>query len=159
MFSNIIWATDGSEHADRALGYAVRLAEREGASLHAIHVTETFVGPRVSGLNAHTDEDQIVARIRRETADVAIERGIRTSIDVVAAHTGGTAERIAQIARDRGADLLVVGTRGRSALAGTLLGSVTQRLLHLAPCPVLAVPPHSETSESGDPMTVSAVAD
>jgi nucleotide-binding universal stress UspA family protein len=48
---------------------------------------------------------------------------------------------IAELARRSQADMIVMGTRGRGQVAGLLLGSVTQRLLHLAPCPVLAVPP------------------
>jgi nucleotide-binding universal stress UspA family protein len=47
---------------------------------------------------------------------------------------------IADVARDSGADLIVAGARGRTQLSGLLLGSVTQRLLHLGPCPVLVVP-------------------
>ena len=53
---------------------------------------------------------------------------------------GGPAHDIANIARDNGADLIVVGTRGMGVIAGLLLGSVTQRLLQIAPCPVLSVP-------------------
>jgi nucleotide-binding universal stress UspA family protein len=47
---------------------------------------------------------------------------------------------IADLAREIDADAIVVGTRGHSPVAGLLLGSVTQRLLHIAPCPVVAVP-------------------
>jgi nucleotide-binding universal stress UspA family protein len=46
----------------------------------------------------------------------------------------------AAVARDTPADVIVVGTRGHGRVAGLLLGSVTQRLLHIAPCPILAVP-------------------
>jgi nucleotide-binding universal stress UspA family protein len=46
----------------------------------------------------------------------------------------------AEIARAVGADVIVVGIRGHTQLAGLLLGSITQRLLHVAPCPVLAIP-------------------
>jgi nucleotide-binding universal stress UspA family protein len=58
---------------------------------------------------------------------------------------GGPARSIADVAKETGADLIVVGTRGHSALAGVFLGSVTLKLLHLAGCPVLCVPkPHGE---------------
>ena len=50
------------------------------------------------------------------------------------------AHMIADVARGFGADVVVVGTRGHTAIGGLLLGSVTQRLLHIATCPVLAIP-------------------
>jgi nucleotide-binding universal stress UspA family protein len=52
----------------------------------------------------------------------------------------GAAQMIADAARDFRADVIVVGTRGHTAIGGLLLGSVTQRLLHIATCPVLAIP-------------------
>jgi nucleotide-binding universal stress UspA family protein len=55
---------------------------------------------------------------------------------------GGPAHVIADVAQNVGADIILIGTRGHAPVAGLLLGSVTQRLLHIAPCPVLAVPPH-----------------
>jgi nucleotide-binding universal stress UspA family protein len=51
------------------------------------------------------------------------------------------AQGIADIAAEANADVIVVATRGHSAIGGLLVGSVTQQLLHMAPCPVLAVPP------------------
>jgi nucleotide-binding universal stress UspA family protein len=53
--------------------------------------------------------------------------------------TGGPAPVIAEEARDRGADLIVAGTRGHGRIVGLVIGSVAQSLLHLAPCPVLVV--------------------
>jgi nucleotide-binding universal stress UspA family protein len=159
MFRNIVSATDGSEHADRALGYAVRLADEEGADLHVVHVTATLTGPRVAGTEAYADEKETVSAIQAQAAAIPIEHGLKTTIDISAAHAGGVADRIAGVARNREADLIVVGTRGHSAIAGALLGSVTQRLLHVAPCPVLAVPPPSRASESRGSIRATAVAD
>ena len=57
---------------------------------------------------------------------------------------GGPAHSIDEIADEVGADLIVVGTRGHSPVAGLLLGSVTQRLLHIASQPILAIPPSAQ---------------
>ncbi len=62
---------------------------------------------------------------------------------------GGAAHPIASIADDADADLIVCGTRGHSAVAGLLLGSVTQRLLHLARQPVLVVPEGASPPATG----------
>ena len=64
---------------------------------------------------------------------------------------------LADHARAGDADVIVVGTRGRTTLAGLLLGSVTQRLMHVSPCPVLAVPSRVASETSTDAATTAAV--
>jgi nucleotide-binding universal stress UspA family protein len=141
MFTNVVWATDGSEYADRALEYAAQIAQNEGATLHSAHVIEKLAGGRASGHDARLDENEIAAKIKQQIAAVAAARGIETATHVKVGKTGEAAQRIAEIATEAGADLIVVGTRGHSAIEGLMLGSVTQHLLRLTPCPVLAVPP------------------
>lgn len=146
MFDEIVWATDGSEHADRALEYARPLAESDGASLHVIHIVEKFAGGRAAGLDQRADEREIDEKIKRQAAELGVKHGIETHLHMDTT-LGGVAKRIAEISRDAGADVIVVGTRGHSAVAGALLGSVTQQLLHLAHCPVLAVPPLGQSPD------------
>jgi nucleotide-binding universal stress UspA family protein len=159
MFSNIVWATDGSEHADRALDYATRLADTEHAGMHVVHIVETIVGGRVAGQNAFLNEDQIGAKIKGQARQVSTQHGIQTTLHTTPSGTGNIADRIADIADDAGADLIVVGTRSHSTIGGLLLGSVTQRLMHVALCPVLAVPPgktpHAKPSEQTAVTTAS----
>jgi nucleotide-binding universal stress UspA family protein len=64
MFTTIVWASDGSEHADRALAYAIELARSEAASLQAVHVVEKLVGPRIAGQNVSLNEGEIDAKIK-----------------------------------------------------------------------------------------------
>jgi nucleotide-binding universal stress UspA family protein len=140
MFAKVVWATDGSENADRALGYAVQIAERDGAELHVVHVVQKFAGSRVAGQDQRSDEPEIDDKIARQTARLRVEHPLETRLHRPRT-TGDVGKRIAELAQRQCADLIVVGTRGHSAFAAAILGSVTQQLLHVAHCPVLAVPP------------------
>jgi len=140
MFKTIVWATDGTTNADRALPYAKALASQEGTELVIVHVVERYASHKASGLAVHADEPQVEAKLKKLEAELSGE-GLATSLKIVS-HVGPQpAHEIADIAREAGADLIVVGTRGHAAVTGLVLGSVTQRLLHVSPCPVLVVPP------------------
>jgi nucleotide-binding universal stress UspA family protein len=139
MFDLIIWASDGSEHADRAFDYARGLAEASSSRLVAVHVKEITVG-RAGGYPLQIDEEEVEQKIQRQADDLK-NGGIDASYELRGTTAGGAAHAIADAAKEAGADLIVVGTRGQGPISGLLLGSVTNRLLHVAPCPVLAVPP------------------
>ena len=140
MFSKIMWATDGSEAAAAALPQVRELASTNGSTLVVAHCEQTFVGPRAYGLPVNVDEEDVIEEIRKQ-AEALADEGFEVETEIV--HGDGVAAHvIAEVAEKDGVDLIVVGTRGHSALGGLLLGSVTQRLLQVAPCPVLAVPVH-----------------
>ena len=138
MFKTIVLALDGSEDAQRAVPMATELARQDGARLVVAHVEQDVAGKGGGPIPA--TEDEIQAEIRKQAQQLSSD-GIETSVEMRNVMLGGPARPIAEIAKEANADLIVVGTRGHSAAAGVLLGSVTQRLLHTAPCPVLVVPP------------------
>jgi nucleotide-binding universal stress UspA family protein len=141
VFKTIIWATDGSEAADAALPQIRELAESNGrdTSVVVLHCEEMFVGPRAYGLDVNIDEEDVKAKIKKQAEELAAG-GIEVKTEFVGGHSGIAAHAIAAAAAKDHGDLIVVGTRGHTRLGGLLLGSVTQRLLQVAPCPVLAVP-------------------
>lgn len=144
MFKTVVWATDGSEAADRSLPYAKALAAGGDRTLVVVHSKELLVG-RAAGYPVHADEDELEAKIRRQV-DEARDEGLDATLKLARGAAPGAAHMIADMAREVGADVIVVGTRGHAPVAGLLLGSVTQRLLHIASCPVLAVPPGTRTA-------------
>jgi nucleotide-binding universal stress UspA family protein len=138
MFKTIIWATDGSDAADAALPYVKGLAEGEGHKLVVVHSKELYRG-RAGGWPVYANEDELLAKIHRQ-ADELRSDGLDVTLRIETGAAPGAAHMIADAARSFGADIVVVGTRGHTAIGGLLVGSVTQRLLHIATCPVLAVP-------------------
>lgn len=147
MFNKIVWATDGSAGADHALRYARDLARAYGAELVVVH-GEEMSGARSSiGYTRRVDEEDLEAKIKRQVAEVA-ESGTAVSVKVIGGHAHPAA-LIAEVAEDVGADLVVVGMRGHTPLAGLMLGSVTDRLLHISRCPVLAVPLSAGSGKTG----------
>ena len=139
MFKTIIWATDGSEAADRALPTALELTAEANGRLLVVHANERL-GGRGGGAPVIADEEHLqgeletkVERSRRVGRERELPRRERARHRSRRSHRGRSP-------KESDADVIVVGTRGHGRVAGMLLGSVTQRLLHVAGCPVLAVP-------------------
>jgi nucleotide-binding universal stress UspA family protein len=141
MYRKVMWATDGSDAADRALVHAKALANADAAPLLVVYCQEFMLASKGGGnYPVHVNEDEVWAKIERQVAELSSDSTPAT-LERTRSQAGGAAHAIAEIARREQVDVIVVGTRGHTALAGLLLGGVTQRLLHIAPCPVLAVPP------------------
>ena len=154
MLKTVVLGMDGSPDAARAMPYALELAGQDGRIV-AVHVREMLMG-RAGGQTLAGNEDEIEANVRRQVEEMT-SHGISAGLTVISAVAGGPAHVLADVARKEHADVIVVGTRGHNPVAGLLIGSVTNRLLHISPCPVLAVPPAAADKHS-KPMAESASA-
>lgn len=137
MYKTVIWATDGSDGADAALAEARRLVDPAGGRIIAAHCNQRLTG-RAMAFPALPDEEDRQIKIRRQ-ADALLSEGFDVDFVIRRSHTT-PADAVAAIAEELGADVIVCGTRGHGAVSGAVLGSFTHRLLHVASCPVLAVP-------------------
>jgi nucleotide-binding universal stress UspA family protein len=138
MFSKILHANDGSEHAFNALSLALKIASHSNAELHMVSVEEIDYMPETMEDVRH--ETGVAARrfhsVVNRSRSMAEESGVKLKTHVVAGHP---VRDIVDLARDLEADLLVVGASGHSALYDRMVGSRADRIVHLAPCPVLVV--------------------
>lgn len=142
--SRIVCAVDFSEYSDFALRYAVHFARTFDAELHVLHVVELPFLPSYSlagvpDLSIPSEEieegarkklDELVTKCRTQYAKV--EGQVRTGTAFV---------EIIGYAREAEADLIVVGTHGRTGLRHMLIGSVAEKIVRKARCPVLSVKP------------------
>jgi nucleotide-binding universal stress UspA family protein len=141
---SILAPTDFSHHAAGALAYACGLAERLGAALHVIHVLPDVVvpvGPDPSLITAvppeYYAETEAQSRLALQSAiDPAWPRPASVVTDI---RWGDAVDGIVGYAADRGIDLIVIATHGRTGLSHVLLGSVAERIIREAPCPVLTL--------------------
>lgn len=144
-FSRVLCPIDFSQPSLRALDYAVAFAAWHEARLAVMHVVPSFEPFLVTpGRNADTGEP--VFPVGRDDVIEALHRAAKAagaSPSRVEAFTdsGVVVPRVVARAVDWNADLLVAGTHGFSGVDHLLLGSVAERLMHRAPCPVLTVPP------------------
>jgi nucleotide-binding universal stress UspA family protein len=148
MFRTVVWATDGSDVADGSLPVVKELADHEGARVVVVHANEVLLG-RAGGAPVMADEPDLLRKIEGQ-AEALRDDGYDATFTVATGATHDAARLIADAARALRADVIVVGTRGRSTIAGLIVGSVTHRLLHVAPCPVLAVPPAGRMARKRD---------
>lgn len=142
--NHIICPTDFSEPSDAALHYASSLAHHHNATLHLVFVMERPVAYGAGdGVFVFTDEDrdaikQKLFSMKPTEDDVTVEHHV---LD------GEPAHEIVALAKKLNADLIVMGTHGRSGLFRLLMGSVAEHVVRKADCPVLALRQPAEVLE------------
>jgi nucleotide-binding universal stress UspA family protein len=140
----ILFPTDFSEPAAEAKNYALVLADRLGAELHLLHVV---VPPGMPFPNADTSWTMPATGVKglvkdaeqRLSEEIGTWAEARRAVSSVV--TGFAVDEIVHYAEEQQIDLIVVGTHGLTGITHLLLGSVAEKLVRCAPCPVLTVHP------------------
>jgi nucleotide-binding universal stress UspA family protein len=147
MSTSIVCGVDGSPDSQAALEVAARLADRLELSLVVAHIAEPARVPYAAAApfggmagryalmeGLESQEETAAQLLERVVAMAGLDPERRTGIGV-------PAERLAEVADEVDAELIVVGSRGRGAFKAAFLGSVSNALVGVARCPVLIVPP------------------
>ena len=132
MFEKILLAVDESDHSAKAAELAAKLATFSNGEVVVLHVHEilpTRGGP--------VDVRVIESDVADDTASTLTNEGVNAHPKKINAYHGLVANHIVSVGTDNGVDLIVMGSRGLSDVAGLFLGSVAHKVLHLAKCPVL----------------------
>lgn len=159
---NILVATDFGEASEVALAYGRELARTFKSTLHVLNVADDVYfrlgGDAYIGVfpdlqkdieqAAHRQLDELL--VDNDPQPIPVKKIVRTS--------AATAACIVQYARDASVDLIVVGTHGRAAVAHLLMGSVAERVVRTAPCPVLTVRQREHDFVVPDALTTTAKA-
>ena len=137
----ILVPIDFSDHSAAALEYATGLAKALGAGIHLVHsykINVSGISPYGVVLPETLDQDIRTAAEQHltEWAEKARTDGLEVEMSTTPVFPS---EAIANTAESIGADLIVMGTRGLTGLKHVLLGSVAERTLRIAPCPVLTL--------------------
>lgn len=138
----ILLPVDGSESALRAVDHLIAHSAwfSDVPEVHLLHVHAPIPIGRVQ---AHIGKETLQAYYLEESQALLVEA--QKKLDAAGRfhtthiHVGQPAEVIVKMASELGCDLIVMGTHGRSGIAGLIMGSVASRVLHLATCPVLLV--------------------
>jgi len=138
----ILVATDFSEASDEALIRAIELGRQMGAMLEIVHVLEfgDSAQPPFGLINYVGDVGGLIAHVERELAarsNEVVAAGLRSFARTL---EGSAYQEIVREAREANVDLIVIGTHGRRGLAHAMVGSVAERVVRHASCPVLTVP-------------------
>lgn len=145
MFGTIIIAYDGSDHAKRAVAVACDVAKKYEAKLWVSHTPEggstpIAVDPFIGAIGAPLPPEEIAesAKAMIDEAEALIRAG---GCEMAGSRVGSiaTADDVATLAGEINAELIVMGRRGRGAVAGLLFGSASQEVARAAPCAVMTV--------------------
>lgn len=145
---NIIVPTDFSKLSTSAFEYAKELATRMEAKIHLIYVME-ITPPLLASRSAEGSEDEVVqsnyTKATSQLKQMAEELREETEIQIIEVLRVGTDfEEIIKYAKEAGVDLIVIATHGRTGVLHTVLGSVAEKVIRFAKCPVLVIKPEEE---------------
>ena len=136
MFKKILNANDGSETAFRSLSLAIALAKQNASELHLVCVEEIPYMPEF--VQEVEEQDENAARriqgVLKQAREMAASEQVTLHTHVLKGHP---VRDIVRLAEELKADLVVIGAVGHSALYERLIGSRADRIVQLAPCPVL----------------------
>lgn len=140
QIKRILVPTDFSRSSLKAVDYAVELAKQNHAELILVHIIE----PMNYAVPRYLPEPTALLEEQRKQAQDALDRLTERVIARYPrcrseVHLGVVYQRIAELARTLKTDLIVIATHGRTGLAHLLIGSVAERVVRMAPCPVLTV--------------------
>ena len=136
MYKNIVLAYDGSKFSNKALQEAISIAKSSGGSLlilSIVDITDEFES-EAPGLTDKMTEKLL--KLAQKALGKAVAAKVKAKVEV---HVGDAYEMIVDIAKKKKADIIVMGSHGRTGLTRLLMGSVTSRVIGHAPCAVLVV--------------------
>ncbi|RYX83860.1 universal stress protein [bacterium] len=140
-FKQVLWPTDWSEPSERALDDAIAISARHGAQLLMLHVLEP---PEMEPL---VWERRQRAEMQERFRELCARKPEAKEAQQLIGY-GVAAEEIIRIAVEKGVDLIVMSTQGRTAWQRLKLGSVAQKVVRQVPCPILLIPLHTATAYS-----------
>ena len=144
----ILVPTDNSENSADAFKIALDFAEKHDASIHVLHVVHTNYLAEAHRHEPHlflesppTYEKNLISKGRRETEEfIKKHQGDRTGVTIeVEVKEGDTVQEILKAVKDKGIDIIVMGTHGKKGPVHTMMGSITEKIVREAPCPMLTV--------------------
>ena len=142
----IVIATDGSEAAEAAVVEGARVARTLGTTAILVYVRPSLGSLGEPYYQEKLSEQMAHARGALDRAnELVVQEGVDAEEEIL---EGSAADRVVELARDRNARLIVVGSRGLGAVAGALLGSVSSAIIHRTDRPVLVVPKPSAAADS-----------
>ena len=145
MTNSILVPVDGSAQSKKALEFACRIADKFDSRVYLLHVAQALHQDKTLVLGAaavtiHSSREELeqagrkvldsAEKFARESGCASVERTLTT---------GDPAEQIVKLAKDKGVEMVVLGSRGLSDLSGLMLGSVSHKVSHLAPCTCVTV--------------------
>lgn len=147
---NIIVPTDFSKLSFSAFEYAKDLAERMDATIHLVYVLEK-TPPFLAVRSLDVSEEEVMKTMEeqahKQLSDTAANFRDETKVKIVeVCRKGIDYEEIVEYSKEIQSDLIVIATHGRTGILHTLLGSVAEKVIRYAKCPVLVITPEEEES-------------